>query len=386
LKKEAIHSILKMLLIKNVRPTLSTPLTKTFRSCGLFKYFLPGILFSISLLSTESTSGQSSRRNTHKQATYRIKKSFKKFSYKSLGMSINSLNYFGDLAPAPKRISTDLSQTRPAYALTFEHRKGPRFSYRAAFTYGTIRGSDARLANDVEAALAKDNFTESYYRYRRNASFKNHIKELSVTFVFDFIENNNFFFRRPIIAPYIFSGIALFHHNPKAKIPARDVQGNTLPGAGEWIELQPLGTEGQHAKLLETDANFGIRTYRLLQPSIPIGFGARLKYTNQINFFCELSFRYLFTDYVDDVSKNYVDLGVFDNEVARTLSYRGNDIPNIRPQTYTGRDGKTYTVEAGFGAEHSSNVRGNKNDNDMLFLITIGGAVILEPHRRAKFR
>jgi hypothetical protein len=252
--------------------------------------------------------------------------------------------------------------------------------------YGTIRGSDARLENDVEAALEKDHFTESYYRYRRNASFKNHIKELSVTFVFDFIENNNVYLRRPFIAPYVFTGITLFHHNPKAKIPARDVNGNILPGAGEWIALQPLGTEGQHATLLDSDANFGIKAYRLLQPSIPIGIGARLKYSNTINVFCEFSFRYLFTDYIDDVSKNYVDLGVFDNEIARALSYRGNDMPNINPQTYTGRDRKPYTVESGFGSEHPANIRGSKNDNDMLFLFTVGGALILEPHRKAKFR
>lgn len=340
----------------------------------------------IFLTSIEPASGQSQKRNTHKQATYRDKKSFKKFSYKSLGISLSSLNYFGDLAPAPKRMSTDLSQTRPAYTFSFEHRKGPRFSYRAAFMYGTIRGADSRLGDDVEDALSSDHFTESYYRYRRNVSFKNHIKELSVTFAFDFIENNNVYFRRPFVAPYVFTGLTLFHHNPQGKIPARDVHGNSLPDAGEWIALQPLGTEGQHATLRETDANFGLKKYRLLQPSMPIGFGARLKYSNQVNIFCEFSFRYLFTDYVDDVSRNYVDLGVFDNEVARVMSYRGNEIPNIKSQTYIGRDGKTYTVEAGFGSEHSSNIRGNKNDNDMLFLFTVGGALILEPHRRAKFR
>lgn len=338
------------------------------------------------LTNTSRVSGQSQRRNTHRHATYVVKKSFKNFAYKSLCMSVSSLNYFGDLAPAPDFISTDLSQTRPAFGFSFEHRKGPRFSYRVGFTYGTIRGSDAELANRVEASLSNDNLPGSYYRYRRNASFKNHLKELSVTFAFDFIENNNVFFKRPKLAPYVFTGIALFHHNPKAKIPSRDVHGSALPGAGQWVDLQPLGTEGQHATLLDSDANFGISPYHRLQPSIPIGIGARLMHNSKINIFCEFSFRYLFFDYIDDVSRNYVDLGVFDNEVAKALSYRGNDMPNIKPHTYIGRDGKTYTVEAGFGSEHSSNIRGNKKDNDMLFLFTIGGQYIIEPHRRAKFR
>ncbi len=344
------------------------------------------VFVMLTVANTTSINAQSARQNTHKQATYTMRKSFKKFAYKSIGFSVSSMNYFGDVAPAPDRISTDLGQTRPSYAFSFEHRKGPRFSYRAAFAYGTIRAADARLSDDVDEALANDRFNDSYYRYRRNVSFKNHIKDLSVTFVFDLFENNNYYMRRPSFAPYIFSGISVFHHNPKAKIPGQDVHGNPLPGAGEWIELQPIGTEGQHATLLETDANYGIKPYKRIQPSIPFGVGARFKYRSQINIFCEVTFRYTFTDYLDDVSRNYVDLGVFDNEVARALSYRGNDVPLMRPQAYTGRDGNQYMVEAGFGSELQTNIRGSKNDKDMLFLFTIGGQYILPTHMRAKFR
>lgn len=330
---------------------------------------------------------QSQRQRTHKQATYTLRKSFKKFEYKALGFSISSMNYFGDVAPAPTRISTDLGQTRPSYGFSFEHRKGPHYSYRVAFAYGTIRAADARLLDDVDEALASAQFNDSYYRFRRNVAFKNHIKDLSVTFVFDFIQNNNYYIRRPQVAPYIFSGISIFHHNPKARIPGKDVHGKPLAGAGKWVELQPIGTEGQHAELLETDANYGVKPYKRLQPSIPVGVGMRYKYGSQINIFCEFTFRYTFTDYLDDVSRNYVDLGVFDDEVARSLSYRGNDTPIMRRHTYTGRDGKQYAVEAGFGSEHRSNIRGNKNDKDMLFLFTVGGQYILtSQYRRAKYR
>lgn len=381
----SIHSMLEMLPEKNFRHVSSDLQASSVVACCRWRnlFFL---VISCLCLTSNKVISQSQKRNTHKQAVHVIRKSFKKFSYKALGLSISSLNYFGDVAPAPKRISTDLGQTRPSYMFSFEHRKGPRFSYRAAFTYGTIRASDSRLENRVEGALENDNIVESYYRYRRNVSFQNHIKELSLTFAFDFIENNNYYIRRPTVAPYVFTGIAIFHHNPKAKIPSKDVHGNVLPGAGQWIELQPVGTEGQHAELLDSDANFGIKPYKRIQPSIPIGVGARYKFKQNVNIFCELSFRYLFTDYVDDVSRNYVDLGVFDNEVARALSYRGNELQNIKPYTYTGRDGKQYTVEAGFGSEHRSNIRGNKNDKDMLFLFTIGGSLILDPYRRAKFR
>lgn len=346
------------------------------------------LLLAMSVVLLVATAhAQSHQRSTHKQATYTIRKSFKKFEYRALGFSVSSMNYFGDIAPAPSRISTDLGQTRPSFAFSYEHRKGPHYSYRVAFAYGTIRAADARLSDDVDDALANDQFNDSYYRYRRNVSFKNHIKDLSVTFVYDFIENNNYYTKRPKFAPYIFSGISIFHHNPKARIPAQDVHGRPLAGAGKWVELQPMGTEGQYANLLETDANYGIKPYKRLQPAIPIGVGARFTYRSQVNLFCEFTFRYTFTDYLDDVSRNYVDLGVFEDEVTRSLSYRGNDTPIIRHQSYTGRDGNQYTVEAGFGSEHPSNIRGNKNDKDMIFLFTIGGQYILTyQFRRAKYR
>lgn len=320
------------------------------------------------------------KRNTSRAANFTIKNSFKKFRYTDIGGSISSFNYFGDLAPAPSMISTDIDLTGPAMTFFLEHRKGPRYTWRASFLYGTVKGAD------VQSASPEKN--NSYYRYRRNASFKNHIKELSFTFVFDLIRHQSMYYSRPPVNPYVFLGIAVFHHNPKAKLPARDLNGNEFVNAGEWIALQPLGTEGQFSKLLPTDANFGIESYKLIQPAIPIGGGVRLRLSQSVNIFCEASVRYLFTDYIDDVSKNYVDLGVFDNPIAQALSYRGNEVaPNITPQTYTGRDGEMYTVEAGYGAEHPSNIRGDKSENDFLFLLSIGGSVILKgKYTRAKSR
>lgn len=320
------------------------------------------------------------RKNTSRAANFTIKNSFKKFRYTAVGASLSSFNYFGDLAPAPSILSTDLDLTRPAFGVFLEHRKGPRFTWRANFQYGTIMGADAKSSSPEKDI--------SYYRFRRNASFKNHIKELSVTFIFDLIRHQSMYYKRPPINPYAFFGIAIFHHNPKAKVPANNMRGAPFVNAGEWVSLQPLGTEGQFTKLLNTDANYGIEPYKLIQPAVPVGIGVRLRVNETINVFCEASVRYLFTDYIDDVSRNYVDLGVFDNELAQALSYRGNEVaPNINPYTYTGRDGKTYTVEAGFGAEHRDNLRGDKSDNDFLFLFSIGGSMILKgKYTRAKSR
>lgn len=102
----------------------------------------------------------------------------------------------------------------------------------------------------------------------------------------------------------------------------------------------------------------------------------------------EFGIRYTFTDYLDDVSANYVDLGVFgENELARSLSYRGYELGSSNTISYVGRDGRSYTVIRGYGQESPENMRGNSNDNDIFTVTTVRlSYVIGKTFNRAKFR
>jgi len=189
--------------------------------------------------------------------------------------------------------------------------------------------------------------------------------------------------------PYAFAGVAFFLHNPQAQVPATDLNGNPLPEAGKWVNLQSLGTEGQKGTLLETDANHGIKGYKKFQVAIPFGFGARFRLTEVLDLSAEFGFRYLFTDYIDDVSKNYVDLGVFgNNELAKAMSYRTNEVvnPNMLVPTTT-RNGQVYNLLPGYGQEYPDNVRGNKSDKDTYMVTSIKVSYILGKNfHKAKFR
>ena len=323
------------------------------------------------------------KRNNRKISNYRGKRfTFSKEKrYNSVGVTFNTLNYYGDLSPKPSYFSTDLSLTKPAIGLSFSRRRGPRYTIQGNFIYGQIQGSDKESAD-------KKDLSNGIYRYNRNLSFRNNIKELSLVFVFDYFDNHGMYLHRAQWTPFVFAGIAIFHHNPRARLPKTDLDGNPFPNANQWIDLQPLGTEGQHAKLLATDANFGIKPYSKIQPAIPIGFGVRFKVKPQMDFSIDYSFRYMFTDYIDDVSRNYVDLGVFDNnEIAKALSYRTNEILNPDHTYLSQRDNRTYGVISGYGQEHKDNLRGNKNDNDTYFVLTLKFSYILpSKFTRAKFR
>ncbi|MBL0741793.1 DUF6089 family protein [Chryseolinea lacunae] len=325
---------------------------------------------------------RSIKKNNKRISSFRGRKSWfgKEKVYNSIGISVNALNYYGDLAPRPSSFSTDISFTRPALGITFSHRFGPRYTLTAGFMYGTLKGSDAKSADEGDSE-------NGVFRYRRNLSFRNRIKELSVVASFDLFPNSATYISRVKWTPYAFLGAAVFLHNPQAQAPATDPQGNPLPEAGKWVNLQPLGTEGQYAQLQEGDVNNGIKPYKLVQIAIPFGLGARFRLNEVMDLSGELGFRYTFTDYLDDVSQNYVDLGVFgNNQLAKAMSDRASEIstPNT---TYVGRDGGTYNVVAGYGSEFRDNVRGNKNNRDIYMVTTIRLSYILGKNfHRAKFR
>jgi hypothetical protein len=98
--------------------------------------------------------------------------------------------------------------------------------------------------------------------------------------------------------------------------------------------LQPLHLEGQGMAEYPDRKN-----YKLTQTEIPMGFGA--KYYVKENFYVgmEVLHRKTFTDYIDDVSTNYIDQRLFAQylppaqaKMALQLNYRENfPAQNTRP-------------------------------------------------------
>jgi Domain of unknown function (DUF6089) len=330
---------------------------------------------------------KSIKKNNKRISSYRGRKAGfgKNKIYNAVGFSANALNYYGDIAPRPSRLSTDISFTRPALGLSLAHRFGPRYTLQGQFMYGTLKGADKESADftDQENGL---------YRYQRNLTFRNRIKELSVVAYFDLFENDATYISRVKWTPYAFIGVAGFLHNPQAQAPSSGLNGEALGvSSGEWVDLRPLGTEGQYSTLEPTDVNYGIKPYSKLQVAIPFGLGARFRLNEVMDLWADIGFRYTFTDYLDDVSENYVDLGVFGtNNLARAMSYRGNELPanELPPLTsYTARNGQAYSVINGYGSEFPDNVRGSKNERDIYMVTSIRVTFIIGgTFHKAKFR
>jgi len=97
------------------------------------------------------------------------------------------------------------------------------------------------------------------------------------------------------------AGIGWFNFNPQANYN------------GLWIDLQPLHTEGEGFKEYPNHT-----PYRLSQINIPAGAGFKYELSEMFTIRGELIYRFLFTDYLDDVSTTYIDPTLFDKYLSPT--------------------------------------------------------------------
>ncbi|GAB4402655.1 MAG: hypothetical protein OHK0053_26730 [Microscillaceae bacterium] len=223
--------------------------------------------------------------------------------YLAAGLQIGSIHYFGDLNPVAHWGSTNLSLSQPSLSLQLTAKFHPHFKARFGLMMGRLEGNDALSASPQDPS--------GIYRYARNLHFRNDLLEASLVGIYDFAQNRGRFYKRPFFTPYIFGGLALLHHNPKARVP--DSYLGPEASAGTWVALQPLRTEGQG---LPGQA----APYKRWQPVVPLGFGFRFKAADRIDIALEVGLRLTFTDYLDDVGGLYPNLAELNGDLARMMS------------------------------------------------------------------
>ena len=191
------------------------------------------------------------------------------------GVGIGAAHYFGDL-------NTRAQFNRPKLAATIFFRKNfsNYISARIGATYARLGYSDVYNKGNE-------------YMRRRNLSFNSNVWELALQGDF------NFFRFMPGEAdyrftPYVTLGVGVFSYDPFAYLNK------------EKIYLRALGTEGQGSSLYPDR-----KQYSSMGISIPIGAGIKYAINERINIGFELLHRFTNTDYLDDVSKTYVDPSVF---------------------------------------------------------------------------
>jgi hypothetical protein len=157
---------------------------------------------------------------------------------------------------------------------------------------------------------AADSLGDIKNNVRRNLSFGSNIFEFHGGLEFNFLPID---ILKRKVTPYIFGGIGVFYFNPYAE-----------DNAGNKHFLRPLSTEGQGLPMYPDR-----KQYSLVNMSFPFGGGFKFFIGNTILITPEIGFRYTNTDYLDDVSKSYVNMDTlkkYKGNLAKSMSFRGDGL------------------------------------------------------------
>jgi Domain of unknown function (DUF6089) len=191
------------------------------------------------------------------------------------GIGLGAGHYFGDLNTRAR-----LNRAKLAGSIFFRKNFGNYIALRVGATFAQLGYSD--IYN-----------TQNTYMQSRNLSFNSKVWELSLQGDFNFFRfmpgepEYNF-------TPYVTIGAGVFSYDPYAYLK------------GEKIFLRPLGTEGQGSSQYPDRSQ-----YSSMAISIPFGAGIKYSLNERTNIGFEILHRFTNTDYLDDVSKTYVDLSIF---------------------------------------------------------------------------
>jgi hypothetical protein len=215
-----------------------------------------------------------------------------------VGFTVGPMVFLGDLGGHAGKGTTFLKDYNMAttklsvgaYAAVYP---APFLGFRFSLNYGSIEGSDA---------LIKGKGGDEETRLARNLDFQSKILEGSVMAEFYptvFLEDEPDDVTGRL-RPYGLIGLGLFHFNPQGSYL------NPATGENEWVDLKPLHTEGEGFPEYPDRKN-----YSLTQLNIPLGVGIKYFFSENVNVSFEIIHRKTFTDYIDDVSTNYIDPSLF---------------------------------------------------------------------------
>lgn len=239
--------------------------------------------------------------------------------YFSVSIGTGSSSYFGELNYNNK-IHDGFSQLNAG----IEARLLNRIGARVEATYFTLRGNDT-------------NAPDSSFQRQRNLSYQSRNLAVQFNAIYYLKPYQGDYFRRWVFDPYLMSGIGALLFIPEAEL------------GDETFSLREAMTEGK---------KYGKWTF-----SIPIGIGAKFRVNEFTNVNLEIAYNFTFTDYLDDVSKNFGT--EFTSSTAELLSNRKDEIGVINPEIYD-------QMIAG-------SRRGDSSNNDHFLMISLKAEFFIPP-------
>lgn len=211
-------------------------------------------------------------------------------------------------------------------------------------TFGKVTGYDSILRKVASSTNG---------RYERNLSFVSPVNEIQLALEFHPLYLFRFSGNPPRLSPYGVAGAGRYHFDPQAELD------------GQWYSLQPLSLEGQGFREYR-----GRDPYKLNQFNVVLGMGLRYEISSLLHARLELAHRILFTDYLDDVSRDYIDPALFPGYLPPNLASVAQRLYSRKAELSPG----DQTV--------AGTPRGNAGKNDAFFTILLKLGVTLGRQQR----
>ncbi|MBK9328548.1 MAG: outer membrane beta-barrel protein [Sphingobacteriales bacterium] len=251
----------------------------------------------------------------------------------------------------------DFEATRFFISAFYRYNVNKFFAVRANLMYGMISADDNHTDGNPPP-----NVTDSWYRARRNLNFSTHMVEFQAIAEINLKKYMHDEARgsKDRWAPYIGGGLGFFWFNSYTKLN------------GKKVYLKPLGTEGQFIGYKKPYGNFQFDLIALV--------GIKYNVTEKFSIALEGWYHQTFTDYLDDVSGNYIDpqdISLLSPEAqilqnrSNTGHYPDNNFNFVEGQ----RDLTTGNLlPAGIGQQ-----RGDHKDNDQFLHLQLTFSFTLGP-------
>lgn len=221
----------------------------------------------------------------------------------SIGMNIGMTDLWGDVGTKSviDHYNNDKYWSSPKFmgGLYGRYTAHPALGLRMGVNFGTLYASDN--FNYTKAKKAESIEDDAYQRYFRNLNVKTNVWEGQFLFeinprrfnVMSHGAGSHF-------QPYLLLGVGGFHFRAKGELV------DPTNGRTQWVPLDKLNLEGQGGTFADAP-----KKYSQWQMNVPLGLGIRWDIGRQLGLGIEYMYRYCFTDYLDNVSGNYVDPAYF---------------------------------------------------------------------------
>lgn len=225
-----------------------------------------------------------------------------------LGVSVGLANYTGDVSPR-----FVMGETKPAAGIFARLNLNNTWALTAIANQLRVSGNDANFS----------------FNKARNIRFQTDITELAGVIEFNYFKYGTGVLDRHF-TPFVYWGLGAALYNPQGFYK------------NKWYDLREYQTEGV--------------AYSGVTAVMPMGLGLKWMPSKNVSIEWTIGFRKTYTDYLDDVSKNYID-------IAQQMSDKG--------EVAAGLADPSIQLNEGVSLNKAGYQRGNPDFNDWYFLTNV---------------